>query len=228
MTSSSTTTGARAKRALLVLIIAASGLAMLAWSQPWFSFTQLDGNTLADAALARGDIAAPPLMALALAGLASVAGLALAGPVLRHVLGALVAVLGATAVATSLLAAGDPVRSVSKLVTELTGVSGTTSTATVIDAAAISTSAWPWVGALAGVLLAIGGIAVVVTARTWPSSGRRFEARLADADAGRGSAALDDEPLEETDGPIDRVDQWDALSNGDDPTGTAPSGRATD
>lgn len=207
MTDPATTTqdarGKRTKRILLAAIAVASGLAMLAWSQTWFTIAAVEAVELAEPAHATGEIAAPPLMALALAGFASLAGLALAGLVLRWILGVLVVLLGGIAVATSLLAIANPVRSVGRLVTDLTGVAGGASTAVLVDAADIDTTLWPWLGVLSGVLLAAAGVAVVVTARRWPASARRFETRFADADS-----AL----------PVDSIERWDALSSGDDPT----------
>lgn len=195
--------GKRAKRLLLAGIALACGLAMLAWSQPWFSIDVVEGVQLTEPAAARGDVAAPPLMALALAGIAALAGLALAGVILRWVLGSLVVVLGLIAITTCAVAIADPVRSISRLVTELTGVAGNTSTVELVDPANVASTMWPWVGVLAGALIAIAGAGVVATAKHWPTSARRFETRFADADSGV---------------PVDSIDRWDALSGGDDPT----------
>lgn len=195
--------GSRAKRVLLVWIALAAGLAVLAWSQTWFTIERMEGVELAEGTTASGGVAAPPVMALALAGLATVAGLALAGLVLRWILGGLVVVIGAVTVMTSVVALADPVRAVSRLVTELTGVAGTSSTSDLIAPSDLSVTVWPWIAILAGVLTAVAGIGVIVTARRWPTSARRFETRVVEAETGL---------------PVDSVERWDALSGGDDPT----------
>lgn len=196
--------GKRIKRRILLGIVLAAAIAMLAWSQVWFTLPAVEGAQLEAPAEVRGDVAAAPLMALALAGLAAVAGLALAGPLLRWLLGGLLVVLGGTAVLTSSLALADPARAASRVITELTGVSGDASTRALIDPASISVTPMPAIGIVSGVLFVVAGVAVLATARRWPSGTRRFEHRVADAETGR---------------PVDRVDQWDALTGGDDPTG---------
>lgn len=210
-----TASGKRRKRVLLLAVLAASGLLMLAWSQVWFTLPAIDGTELAAAADVRGAVAAPPLMALGLAGLAATAGLALAGLVLRWVLGGLVVVLGGTAVLTSSLALADPVRAAARLVTDLTGVAGEQSTSALIDPTQVGVTPIGWLGVLGGALLAAAGVLVIATAKRWPSSARRFETRFAEADSGA---------------PVDSVEQWDALTGGDDPTepGEPPRGDRTD
>lgn len=195
--------GSRIKRGLLIWIALGAGLAVLAWSQTWFTVARIDGAPLAEPAAASGGVAAPPLMALALAALASVAGLALAGLVLRWLLGGLVMIIGGVTIATSVIAMADPVRAVARMVTELTGVSGDASTGRLVEPADLVGTPWPWAAVLAGVLIALAGLAVIATAKRWPSSARRFETRFADAQTGL---------------PVDSVERWDALSGGDDPT----------
>lgn len=208
-----TADGKRSKRLLLLGVLAGSGLVMLAWSQVWFTVPAIAGTGLSAPAEARGAVAAPPLMALGLAGLAAVAGLSLAGVALRWVLGALVALLGGTAVLTSSLALADPARAAARLVTDLTGVAGDASTRALIDHAQIGVTPAGWAGVAGGAVLVATGALVVVTARRWPSSARRFETRFAEAESGA---------------PVDSVEQWDALSSGDDPTVPGEPGRLDD
>ncbi len=63
-----------------------------------------------------------------------------------------------------------------------------------------STTAWPWVTLVAGVLGAACGVLAVVGSGRWPSMGRRYE-------SGRAK-----------DGPLTEVGMWDRLDEGDDPT----------
>lgn len=104
--------------------------------------------------------------------------------------------LGATAVG----GLGAPYESAGTVVTELTGVAGTDSIESLVSAVAVTP--WPFV-AIAGALGALAsGAWILLTARRWPGSTRRYQAvRLAPADAPRTAAA-----------------DWDALSEGDDPT----------
>lgn len=200
----------RRKRLALLGIAVGAGLAVLAWSQTWFELPAEAAKALGieGALAAAGDTAAPALIALALAALAALAGLALAGRVLCILLGSLVALIGAGALLSALLAIADPIRALLPLVTEATGVSGEASIRARIEAAEVVSTGWPWLAAAAGALLLAVGLFVVVTAGRWPGSARRFETRVVDADSARVPATS-----------TDPVAQWDALSDGEDPTG---------
>ncbi|KAB1657834.1 Trp biosynthesis-associated membrane protein [Pseudoclavibacter chungangensis] len=203
--------GKRAKRIALLALVAGAGIAILAWSQTWFTFEiALDPGTTPGSS--RGETAAPALMALALAGLAGVAGLALAGPVFRIVLGALEALLGGTVLLVTGVALASPLGAVSADVAEKTGVSGVHATSALVVEGSLVASPWPWVAILAGVVLVAAGCWTIATGRRWPGSSRKYGARFEDTAGG------DAAPRERAVGD-DRVDQWDALSHGDDPTG---------
>ena len=99
-----------------------------------------------------------------------------------------------------MLALLGPVDAASALVTKATGVSGKESIAALVTNSVAT--AWPFVAATAGAILAILGIAVIATLRRWPVSSRKYNAtRFAEPDAER-----------------DAVVDWDALSTGSDPT----------
>ncbi|PZQ91566.1 MAG: hypothetical protein DI534_00870 [Leifsonia xyli] len=194
-------TAARRRGMLLGGTVLLAALVFLAWSQPWFTI-QLSATSGAPGPLeVRGDVAAAALAPLALAVLAIVAALALAGPVFRVVFGVLEALLGACIIAVTFVALGDPVVASASAVTEATGITGTESVAALVRSVAVS--GWPVVAIVAGALVAVVGVLVVVTAPRWPVSGRRYSrTRMAPA----ASDALDP------------VAEWDALSEGDDPT----------
>jgi len=63
-----------------------------------------------------------------------------------------------------------------------------------------STTAWPWVTLVAGVLGAACGVLAVVGSGRWPSMGRRYESGPA------------------KNAPLTEVGMWDRLDEGDDPT----------
>lgn len=190
-------------------LLAGSGLALLAWSQVWFSVRLVDGQATAGGATAievGGAVASPALAALALAGLALAGALAIAGPVIRLVLGLLAVVLGGSVVLASSMPLGDPVAAVSAAVADATGVAGAEPTAELVAAA--TASAWPSAAIAGGLLIAAAGVVVLVTGRAWATS-RRYGggARLA-ADGARAHVPASDRA----------VDDWDGLSRGDDPT----------
>lgn len=188
-------TAARMKLLLVLAGIAFSGLTLLAWTQEWFSITLLDGGVLR----VTGEIAAPALTALALTGLVLVGALSIAGPVFRVILGALQALLGFTVALSALLAINDSVRASAAAITTATGVSGELVGEQV---GATVTTAWPMIALIAGALLIATGVLVVATARRWPGSTRKYQAvRLTPAEGSRTA-----------------VDDWDSLSDGEDPT----------
>ncbi|KRF31298.1 Trp biosynthesis-associated membrane protein [Yonghaparkia sp. Soil809] len=189
----------RALALLAPLVVAA--LTLLAWTQPWVDAV-LDGDRSVTAA---GDVAAPALPALALAALALVAALALSGPVFRVVLGILLALLSSAILTSAAIALGDPVGAASAAVTELSGVDGEESVRAIVEAAVLTV--WPPVALLAGIVGILAGVGVAATARRWPDRVRKY-------DAVRASPAED--PASE--GRADRLDAWDALSDGRDPT----------
>ena len=185
----------RLKLILLLAGLALSGLVLLGWTQTWFLVTIVDGPTLGVA----GDVAAPALSTLALTCLVLTGALSIAGPFFRVVLGVLEALLGVTVVLSGALALAHPVSSSAAVVSDATGVAGAESIAALV--ASVSITAWPWVATVAGSLLVLLGVAVVATATRWPGSGRKYSAvRLASTEK------------------RDAVDDWDALSEGNDPT----------
>lgn len=194
-------TGARLRLLAILLPLVSSTVAFLAWSQPWVTVGLTDGRVL----IASGDVAAPAIPPLAIAALALVGALTLAGVVFRVVLGLLQALLGAGIAASGSLAIADPVQAAAATITKATGVEGLDSLRAIVDQTAIS--AWPWFAIAAGALAVVIGIGIAATASQWPERTRRFDAvRL--------------EPIDDTvDAPApDRQDAWDALSDGDDPT----------
>lgn len=195
-------TGSRIRGMLLGATAALAALLLLAWSQSWYEL-QLVENSGADVSvlMVGGDVAASGLAPLALTTLALVAALAIAGPVFRRILGVLQALVGASIVAVVLVTTADPIASSATAITDATGISGRDSVAELV--ASVAGSAWPVVAVVLGVLVIATGLLVVLTAGRWPVSGRKYtRTRLVAAD----------------DSSQDAVAEWDALSDGDDPT----------
>jgi len=197
--------GSRLRAVLLGATALLAALVLLAWSQPWFSLTLAPGTGDGAALVVRGDAAASGLVPLALTTLALVAALALAGPVFRVVLGVLEALVGACIVAVTVVSLSDPIAASASAVTELTGVSGHDSVVDLVDEVAVTP--WPVVAIVLGAAVVLVGGFVVATASRWPVSGRKYNRTRA-------------EPVDEA-APADPIAEWDALSDGDDPT--APS-----
>lgn len=191
--------GSRRVRTLALLLpVVAASAAFLAWSQVWVTVVLADGRTV-DAA---GDAAAPAVPPFALAALALVGALALAGPVFRIVLGLLQALLGLGIAVSGGLALADPLAAAVASITEATGVEGLAGIRPLVESA--TTSLWPVVAIVAGAAAVVIGIGIALTASRWPQRTRRYDTvRLAPSG----------EP-----GRVDRLDAWDALSDGDDPT----------
>ena len=206
------------KRNLLIGLVAFAALATLAWSQVWFTITEIDARPLHPGLDARGSEVAPAVLALGLVSLAAVAGLALAGRVFRLILGVLVVVIGVTMMATTIVTMASPLPALTPTITELTGVAGAAAR-DLVRPEAITMTPMPWLAVLAGAGLAATGVLVTWFGRAWPASGRRFEARFDDADGGRRAPA---------DTARGAVDAWDALSSGDDPTDERSQSRSTD
>ncbi len=203
----------RVKLVAILGILVGSGLALLSWSQVWYTATLVDGATAGSASTldVGGRTASPALSALALAGLALAGALTIAGPLIRIVLGLLAALLGGSVVLAASLAIADPVAAVSSAVADATGVAGAEPTAELV--ADVVSSPWPAVAVAGGVVVLLAGLAVVVTGRAWPTS-RRYGGGVRMAADGSTPGPASDRA----------VDAWDDLSRGDDPTeASAPS-----
>ena len=188
-------TGRRIKLYLLLGGLVVSGLVFLGWTQQWFGVVISEGPTLSVA----GDVAAPALSTLALTTLVLIGALSIAGPFFRVVLGVLQTLLGATIVLSGVIALVDPVKASGSAISDATGIAGSEPIHALVASVAISL--WPWVSTIAGALLAVIGIAVIVTGRRWPGSSRKYSAVKLEPAAERSA-----------------VDDWDSLSDGTDPT----------
>jgi hypothetical protein len=187
-------TPSRLRGISLVAVLAVGGLAILAWSQQWF-LVRLSGTEFP----VGGDVAGGAVFPLALASFALVAALALAGAVFRVILGVLEAFIGVGVIASTTFALADPVTAMAPALSKKLGISGPESLHAVVTGTVAT--AWPAVAIVAGALMVLAGLAIAVTGRAWPVSGRKYTRTRA------ASAA-----------PGDPVQDWDALSDGDDPT----------
>jgi hypothetical protein len=186
--------GRRLKLALLLAGIALAGLTFLGWTQEWFVVALTEGQVLS----VGGETAAPALSILALTCLVLIGALTIAGPFFRVVLGLLESGLGLMILVSTAIALSGSAAAAAPVISHATGVSGKESTGALV--ATIATTAWPWISLVAGSLLVALGLTVVATVRAWPSSSRKYTTTKLITVSG------------------DSVEDWDALSAGDDPT----------
>jgi len=189
---------ARAKRvkylSLLGLVVL-SALSLLAWTQTWFSaqLSQTQNSPVVGIIEVSGEVAAPALSALALAGLALTAALAIAGVLFRYVLAVLNILLGLCISLSAFLALQDGVRASEPAVTQVTGIAGHESVRTIVSSAI--PTAWPIVTFVLGIGFVLVGALVLATARRWPSSSKRYRTVAVNtADAGTDGASTTDGP----------------------------------
>ncbi len=204
----------RLRTVTLLAAVVLSGLILLAWTGEWFSLTLRESATGHPVLSVTGDVAAPALVALALASLALVAALALSGPFFRVILGALQAVIGFTVAFSAVLAVSNPVRASEAAVSAVTGVGGSKSIAALVTS--VSQTVFPGFTIVVGVLTLALGVFVLVTGRRWPASSGRYRQPmvLEDPDGpSAGNAGAGSEV-----GPADAISDWDTLSGGIDPT----------
>jgi len=187
-------TPSRLRLLSMAAIIATAGLAALSWSQTWYRLQLADSEHPIG-----GDVAGGALLPLALASLCVVLALGLAGAVFRAILAVLDSLLGVCVIVVTAWSLSDPVRASVPALVNATGFSGDADVFRDQVTSSVVTI-WPWVGLVAGVLMTLTGLAIAVTGRGWPLSGSRYtRTRTASPDS-------------------DPVRDWDALSEGDDPT----------
>lgn len=188
-------TGARLRGVAVLALLSLNALVVLAWSQEWL-VARADRTTLSVPGSAAGGAELP----LALTGFALVAAILIAGRVFRVILAVLQALLGACVAIAAGLVLADPADAARAQAARQTGIAGDA-----VDVVAAPT-AWPVVALVLGVTLVLAGIGVAATVRRWPRATSRFErSRAAAAERG---------------GPVapDPIEEWDALSGGEDPT----------
>jgi hypothetical protein len=186
----------RTKTIALVGGLLAAAAVFACWTQVWVTVGIADAP---EAIEATGQSAAPALSALALSELALVAALALAGRVLRYVLGAVQLLVGAAIAGTSALPLAAPLEAAASSIADHTGLAGDEAVRAL--ATSVSVSAWPIVAIAAGIALVLLAVGILVSARSWPGTARRYESGPRHPPVARNA-----------------VDDWDALSGGDDPT----------
>jgi uncharacterized membrane protein (TIGR02234 family) len=188
----------RARRLRLYTIVAiglVAILTLLTTTQTWWTL-HLSTRALPIA----GTVAGPALTALALCTVVLAAALTLAGPVFRLILGLLQLLLASTIVFTTALSLAHPDQPSESAVQSATGVAGSASIDHLITSVALTP--WGFVAVALGVVAFLLGLWLLFTFRFWPAPSRKYQAVR----------------FQPADGPRDTVVDWDALSEGTDPT----------
>ncbi|MBC9944888.1 Trp biosynthesis-associated membrane protein [Leucobacter sp. cx-328] len=200
----------RNKWTLILAIAVLGGGSLIVGSQGWvqFDITQLGVDSEIGIGTVSGHNANPALSPVGVAALVAALVLAIAGSVFRRVLAVLIALLGAGIAYGGFSVLNDPIAAVRGTATELTGLSGD-AVETVIVA---STTVWPIVVIVAGVLIAILGIVALFVSGNWGAGDRKYAS---------GAEKSRKPEVKKSAGP-DRISDWDALSDGEDPTLSTP------
>lgn len=192
------------KAPLIGLVVVAGALALLASVQQWIELRLLPGAATLEVLSVTGQETSSSLTLIALATLAAALVLTIAGRGFRRVIGVLIALLGAGLVAQGVSTLLDPLRRASGQVETVSGISGEAQ-ATLVQS--IDVSVWPAVTIALGAVLALAGLAVTVFGGRWKQGGRKYESgEQAKLSRAAGAATGD------------RISDWEALSDGDDPT----------
>lgn len=198
--------GKRLKRFAILALVVAAGLAMLALTQPWARLGLHTEEFEREFTHSGGD-AGTAIMGLAIATLAAVGALAIAGRLFRYVIAALTLGLGVGIAIAAGLGMADPAAGFGAEIRQFSGITDEAGVREIIAQGTLSTSGWPVVALGAGILVSLAAIGTILTAHRWPTGTRKYSRiRLEPVDA----------PLEPD--ADDRIAQWDALSAGDDPT----------
>ena len=152
-----------------------------------------------------GTTAAPAVSALALVALAGVLTVRIAGPVLRTVICAVIALAGIGTVLAALSVPLDPEGAARSSVGQRTGAVGAGGDYTVHP--------WPWVCLVFAVGIVVMAVVLWRASRSWRGAGRRFERPEQRAAATRETAPAPEQAPHARD-----IDAWDRLSRGEDPT----------
>jgi uncharacterized membrane protein (TIGR02234 family) len=188
-----------ARRELLTaVVLAAAGatLALVAAGRPWAHAAVVEGP-LRFTVSPSGRAVAPPLAALAIAGLAGSVAVLAARRFGRLLTGAVLLLAGTGMAVSSLYAAAT-------LETAVRPEAGRAVGQREAAPSSVDATAWPALAALGGLLTAGSGALTLVRGRRWPGMSERYEP----SSPARG-------PGEPARGP---GGMWDALDRGDDPT----------
>lgn len=196
----------RTKLPLIGFVAIAAGLTLYSSTQIWVSMMLIPGAAAFTELGVTGHEVNQSLTPVSIASLAAALALTIAGPVLRRILGVLIALLGAGIGAISVTALVDPEAAGASSLAQMTGLSGGAEFQ-LVDYT--STSPFILISALSGALLVVVGVLISVLSGRWKSAGRKYE-----AESGKSHKSESAEP--------DRISDWEAMNDGFDPSDDEP------
>ena len=200
----------------LITTFVLSALILISWSQTWFFLAVTFPTENAEGIPVSGQVAAPGLSAWGLTGFALTAALALSSVLIRRVLGILVFVLGTVVAITTISVWTDPVGSSVALLTQLSAISDVETLRTFVISS--TSTAWPGIAAVSGVLLLPFGIIIVFTAGKWGTASRKFDRAENSGVQLSKDTQVPGTSVQVADVSATNIDAWDSLSHGTDPT----------
>lgn len=189
---------------LLLLLVAASLGSLLAILQPWVSFSLKSAEQAATSnsgLVMSGNELSPLVLALNLAFLAVVAVLTISGKTVRTLLFSGLIALTVAAFVSVVIVIQSPLVAAQARLTSLTGLTGLDSLSDEVESLALT--AWPFIALVCIGLVAIVAVLGLSSHASWTASGQRYVRN-------RVVTRADSKP--------DRIDDWDDLSHGTDPT----------
>ena len=197
---------------LLAGIALAGGLALYSATQTWVTLSLSQGAAAFGWLEVTGQQLNQSLSPVAIAALASALALTIAGKAFRRVLGVLVALLGAGIAAIAAVALRDPASVASGRLAEATGLTGSAQLDLVTNSMVSPVIAMT-LGA--GIALVVLGLLVVVLGGRWKAAGRKYET------SGDDREARPSRPERPDDAEPDRISDWEAMNEGEDPTASS-------
>ncbi|KIP52465.1 hypothetical protein SD72_09535 [Leucobacter komagatae] len=185
-------------------VVLTGAVALLSSVQEWIDIAFHPGAATIEHLSVTGQQISPALTLIALAALASALVLTIAGRGFRRVIGLLIVILGGGLSYAGVRALIDPFDGASGPIAQVSGITGTAQS-TLVES--FNVSVWPTVTVVVGALLALAGVLVLVFGQRWKAAGRKYESGSGPARPRSATAPTDD-----------RISEWDALSDGGDPT----------
>lgn len=187
----------RSRLLSFVALLVGGGLAVVAAAQPWWRAVGDGVSTTFTGSQATAGLG-QALAVVVLAGMLLMLVLKARG---RRIVGVLLGLVGIGVAVVGLIRQQPTPDAVRTQVREIS----------LVDQFELQPTTWPWVYAVAGVLVVAGAVLTVVTARRWPRRADRFER----SETVTHAVAAEDEP----------IDVWKAMDAGLDPTTTAAPDR---
>ena len=193
------------KRMLALVLLIASALVLLGWTQQWMACTLNSSEIRQPSLTLTGQEATVLPAGLALVGFALALLLLMASRVLGFVIGALAFVVAVSGLTLSISFIADPVRFALATLSRLSGIQDDDVLRSFVTGSSLG---WGiWVTTVAFGLVGLAAFAMLVQARQWKTARSRFDrVRVAPTSKVGG-----------VDG-SNTIDAWDDITRGDDPT----------